>query len=166
MVILRLRKVWSPCVARCRQRGVTYLWALFFVMLLSLGLGRALDIYLMRVQREREADLLVVGAAYREAIQQYYLSSPGGMHKYPQRLEDLLRDPRHLVIRRYLRSLYPDPMTGREFELIIAPEGGIWGVRSASVQVPLKTGGFRERETGFANAEDYRQWQFIANDRK
>ncbi|MFX8067538.1 hypothetical protein ABTK78_20860, partial [Acinetobacter baumannii] len=76
---------------------------LFAVFLLSLGLGKAVEVYSTSMQREREAALLEVGAAYRQAIKDYYLSAPNGQHRYPAQLEDLLKDNRHLVTRRYLR---------------------------------------------------------------
>lgn len=156
----------SRIVRSQRQSGVTYLWMLFLVAILSLGLGKTIDIYLTTIQREREADLLIVGRLYREAIRQYYVSGPGGVRKYPQRLEDLLRDPRHLVKRRYLRKLYLDPMTGRGLEPILAPEGGIWGVKSLSTKSPIKTSGFHEADAKYTNAPNYQHWTFIANELK
>lgn len=43
---------------------------------------------------------------------------------------------------------------------IIAPEGGIQGVRSSSSKKPLKIAGFREDQIRFATASSYRQWDF------
>lgn len=148
-------------VIRQRQRGLTYLWMLFLVFLLGLGLGKSLEVYSTMVQREKEADLLYVGRLYREAIKQFYLSSPGSVKRYPERLEDLLRDPRRLGLRRYLRQLYPDPLTGKEFAVIQAPQGGIWGVRSQSAKEPLKMAGFEMPLTVINRANGYQAWGFI-----
>lgn len=51
---------------------------------------------------------------------------------YPKNLNDLLRDPRYLVTRRYIRKIYPDPVTNKDFLLIFSAEGGICGVKSES----------------------------------
>jgi hypothetical protein len=52
-------------------------------------------------------------------------------------------------------------MTGKEFELIKAPDGGIVGVRSSSEDVPLKIAGFNARDPGFQSAQKYADWRFI-----
>jgi hypothetical protein len=142
------------------QRGVAYFWALLMVLFITLGLGRLLDNAIKGSQRSREQDLLYVGNLYRQAIQQYSESTPAGTRPYPDTLADLLRDPRYPVVRRYLRRLYPDPITGQDFEPVIAPEGGIRGVRSPSSKQPLKTAGFREDQIRFATARRYREWEF------
>lgn len=82
---------------------------------------QSLEVYSLAIKREKEAELLYIGRLYREAIKQYYLSSPGSVQKYPASLEDLRKDPRSLVTRRYLRRLYPDPITGKAFAVIAAP---------------------------------------------
>ncbi|WP_413213017.1 type II secretion system protein [Paraburkholderia kururiensis] len=145
---------------RSRQRGVTYFWALLLVLLISLGLGKLLGNAVQANRRASELELLYVGALYRDAIRQYSESTPAGSRPYPNKLEDLLRDPRYPVVRRYLRRLYPDPVTGQDFEPVPAPEGGIQGVRSRSSKKPLKVAGFRDDETTFAGAATYRQWEF------
>lgn len=144
-----------------RQKGVAYLWMLFLVFLLGLGLGKTLDVYSAVVQRNNENELLYVGGLYMEAIRQYYTSSPGSVKKYPEKLEDLLKDRRHLTTRRYIRKLYDDPITGTPFLPLISPEGGIWGVVSASNKRPLKRSGFSEPFNSFVMAESYTDWRFI-----
>lgn len=134
---------------------------LFLVFLLGLGLGKTLEVYSTSVQREKEAELLYVGNVYREAIKQFYLSSPGSVKKYPASVSDLLKDPRSLSTRRYLRKLYADPLSGAEFVTLMAPQGGIWGVRSAQDKKPLKQAGFDDANFSFSNADSYQKWQFI-----
>jgi type II secretory pathway pseudopilin PulG len=143
------------------QRGVTYLFMLFLVFLLSLGLGKVLEVCSTAVQRQKETDLLYVGALYRSAIRQYYLGSPGSVKTYPARLEDLLSDPRSLTVRRYLRRLYPDPVSGHPFVAVMAPQGGIWGVRSDSGKQPWKTTGIDDALVSVDGARTYRDWKFI-----
>jgi len=143
-----------------RQRGVAYFWALMMVLFITLGLGKLLSNVAKSNQRTREDELLYVGDLYRNAVRQYSESTPAGTHPYPDKLDDLLRDPRYPVVRRYLRRLYPDPLTGHAFEPVYAPEGGIMGVRSTSSKQPLKLAGFRDDRSAFADAPTYRHWVF------
>jgi hypothetical protein len=143
-----------------RQQGVTYFWALLMVLFITLGLGKLLEKVAMTNKREHEAELLYIGNLYRDAIRQYAQSTPVGAKPYPEKLDNLLRDPRYPVIRRYLRRLYPDPVTGEAFMPIPAPGGGVMGVRSASLRKPVKVAGFREDQTSFAKARSYQQWEF------
>ena len=143
-----------------RQRGVTYFWALLMVLFITLGLGKLLENVARSNQRAREAELLYTGNLYRNAIRQYWQSTPIGAKPYPEKLDDLLRDPRYPVIRRYLRRLYPDPITGQAFMPIPAPDGGVMGVHGVSLREPIKLAGFNPDQTAFAAAQSYQQWEF------
>jgi type II secretory pathway pseudopilin PulG len=143
-----------------RQRGFTYLAALFMVAILSGGLALAGEVWDTSARREKEAELLFVGNQYRSAIQRYFLSGP--QRQYPRALEDLLKDARRPGTERYLRRLYPDPITGKEWVLVKAPDGGILGVHSASQESPLKVAGFRPRDATFESAKAYSDWKFVA----
>lgn len=142
------------------EKGITYLWMLFLVFLLGIGLGKAMEIQSLVSQRSKEADLLYVGGLYREAIKAYYLSTVDGIYRYPASLDVLLKDSRYPVPKRYIRKLYPDPVTGKPFELIHAPEGGIAGVRSSSIKQPIKKAGFSQEYEVFNAAVSYRDWVF------
>ncbi|ENX05677.1 hypothetical protein [Acinetobacter courvalinii] len=141
------------------QRGITYLWMLFLVFLLSLGLGKSLEVFSLLEQRQKEQELLYVGKIYQEAIKQYYLSGQE-TNKYPAHLQDLLKDSRYLVTRRYIRQLYPDPLTNQDFSPIISAEGGICGVKSRSMKKPIKTSFEENVFQNFNNAKSYQQWEF------
>jgi hypothetical protein len=130
------------------------------VLFITLGLGKLLENVAMTNKRTREAELLYAGNLYREAIRQYSLSTPVGAKPYPEKLDDLLRDPRYPVKRRYLRRLYPDPVTGRAFIPIPAPDGGVMGVHSASQLRPVKAAGFRADQSTFEAAQSYQKWEF------
>lgn len=143
------------------QRGIGYLSLLLAVFLLSLGVGKAMDVHATRVQREQEAELAYVGALYREAIRSYYMSAPDGQRKYPSRLDDLLKDPRHLVVRRYLRRLDPDPLTLQPFTQLMAPQGGIWGVASPSLKQPIRLRSPGGVTVNGAAPRSYRDWHFV-----
>jgi type II secretory pathway pseudopilin PulG len=142
----------------CRSRGFTYLTVLFIVAILMGGLALVGEVWEIWSKREKEADLLFVGNQYRKAIQRYVLS---GKAQYPQKLEDLLQDQRQPSIQRYLRKLYPDPMTGKtEWGFVKGPDGGIGGVYSLSEDKPLKVAGFKLRDASLEGAQKYSDWKF------
>lgn len=141
------------------QRGFTYLGLLFAVMVIGLMLTVAARVYRTTVQREREAQLLWVGHAYRMAISAYFAAG----HHYPATLHDLLIDDRFPVPKHYLRQLYPDPMTGHpDWTLILTPDqSGIQGVASTSQANPIKRDRFDLVDSTFKDSDCYCQWKFI-----
>jgi type II secretory pathway pseudopilin PulG len=141
------------------SRGFTYMGALFVVAILSGGLALTGDVWHSAAMREKEAELLFIGHQYRKAIERYYLSGP--QRQYPRALEDLLKDPRQLGTVRYLRRLYPDPLTGKEWVLVKAPDGGVLGVHSVSDETPFKTANFKLRDRSFEGMQKYSEWKFI-----
>jgi len=145
-------------MVRRRARGFTYLTVLFIVAILSGGLALIGEVWHTSTLREREAELLFIGNQYRKAIERYYLSGP--QRQYPRSLEDLLKDPRRPGAERYLRKLYADPVTGKAWVLVKAPDGGILGVHSSSDDRPLKVAGFRPRDAAFEGAQKYSDWIF------
>ena len=144
-----------------KEKGFTYLGLLLIVAAMGFGLAAFGELASQAAKREKEAELLFVGDAYRQAIGRYYESSPAGNKRYPKSLEVLLKDDRFSFNRRYLRRLYSDPVTGKAFEPVEAPEGGIWGVRSPSEAVPSKSGNFPPEYASFEGAPRYADWQFV-----
>jgi type II secretory pathway pseudopilin PulG len=143
------------------QRGFTYLTALFVVAVLAGGLALAGTWWEQIAQREREAELLFIGHQYRRAIGLYYDSTPGSTKRYPQSLEDLLKDPRQPATQRYLRKLYRDPLGGKEWGVVKGSDGGVAGVFSLSEEKPIKVAGFRVRDAAFEGAQKYADWKFM-----
>jgi len=138
--------------------GFTYLTVLFMVAIMGAGLALVGQMWHTAALREREAELLHVGNEYRKAIERYYLSGP---RQYPRDLTDLLKDPRQPGTVRYLRKLYPDPVSGKdEWGLVKAPDSGIAGVYSLSDEMPLKSGGFAVRDREFEAKTKYSDWKF------
>jgi type II secretory pathway pseudopilin PulG len=147
-------------MVRREQGGFTYLTVLFIVAILGGGLALVGQMWQTVAKREKEAELLFIGHQYRKAIERYFLSGP--QRQYPRTLEELLKDPRRPGAERYLRKLYPDPVTGAaEWGLVKAPDGGILGVHSLSTDKPLKLAGFKLRDAGFERAQTYADWKFI-----
>lgn len=144
-----------------RQAGLAYLSVLLAVTILGIALVAAEVVWQESMRREKEAELLFVGEQFRKAIQQYYESSPG-RKTYPSSLESLLLDPRYPGTRRYLRRLYPDPMTGQSnWGVIVAPEGGIMGVHSLGTEIPKSNVAYPSAPAGLSGKIGYAQWQFV-----
>lgn len=142
------------------QAGFAYLFVLLFMALfgaISAGIvagGSNLS------QRAAEEELLLTGTQFREAIRSYYEAGAGG-RRFALTFEELLRDPRIPGVRRHLRRVYPDPLTGTtDWGILQAPGGGIMGVYSKSAAKPLKLDLFPQEYQGFANKEKHSEWVF------
>lgn len=111
--------------------------------------------------REREAELLFIGQQFRQAIRSYYESSPEAARTFPPTLDDLIEDRRLPVVRRHLRRIWRDPVTGKaEWGLVRMPDGRITGVHSLSTERPRKIAEFPAGMETFATATRYRDWVF------
>jgi type II secretory pathway pseudopilin PulG len=142
--------------------GFTYIWLLLAIAFMAVGLVAVAEVATTAIRRDKEAELLFVGDQYARAISLYRASSPGAQ-QYPQKLEDLLVDKRFPNIRRHLRRVYPDPITGNaDWGLVRGPGGGIVGVYSRSTTHPLKVSNFPKGYEAFANATSYAEWRFVA----
>jgi type II secretory pathway pseudopilin PulG len=142
-----------------KQQGFTYLGLLFAVVIMGLMLTVVARVWRTTVQREREAQLLWVGHAYRMAISSYFALG----HQYPATLQDLVTDDRFPVPKHHLRRLYPDPLTGRaDWTLVLTrSQSGIQGVASSSQQAPIKRDGFEIIDAAFKDSECYCLWKFV-----
>ncbi len=142
------------------QHGFTFLAIMFSVVLIGTTIGAAARQWKTVVQREKEAELLFRGQAIKRAIDFYYRTSRAGFAQYPRTLEDLLKDPGSPSVRRYLRKIYSDPMTGGEWVLIKDGSGRVKGVHSASEETPLKTAHFPDEFKLFEGKKKYSEWVF------
>jgi type II secretory pathway pseudopilin PulG len=147
---------------RPRHAGFTYVGLLIAVAVLGVGLAATGQVWRTAAAREKERELLFIGNEYRNAITNYYAGTPAGQIRYPRRLEDLVEDRRMPMVRRYLRRVYPDPITGNDkWGTVPASDGGIAGVFSLSEQRPLKIAGFTGADAKFEKAERYSDWKFV-----
>ena len=144
---------------RRSARGFTYVGLLVLLALIGILLAAAGEVAATAGKRAREAQLLWVGHAYRAAIGKYWILR----RTYPQTLEELLGSaPDAPAQIRYLRRLYPDPMTNAvDWVLVPAPGGGIMGIASRSKRAPIKTGHFDDADQAFEEAKTYGDWQFV-----
>ncbi|GAA5786691.1 type II secretion system protein [Chitiniphilus shinanonensis] len=149
------------CARRGDQRGFAYLFLLFTLLLFALSALLIVEVDATQLQREREEELLFIGSQFRAALRSYHRGAlVGGRGEYPHELEDLLRDPRAQVVRRHLRALYRDPMTGKADWGLLRAEGRIVCVHSLSTRAPIKRAGFDLDDAGFKAASSYRDWLF------
>jgi type II secretory pathway pseudopilin PulG len=116
-----------------RQGGFTYLGVLLAIALLGIGLAAASEVWSTTARRQRMEQLDWVGQQYVQAIGSYYESTPGRVKAYPRDLKDLVEDRRFAFVRRHLRQVYVNPLSGvADWQVITAPDGGVRGVRVAT----------------------------------
>jgi type II secretory pathway pseudopilin PulG len=142
------------------SRGFTYVGLLLGVALAGTSLALVGQVWSTTSKRERERELLFVGSQFRYAIGLYYESSPG-VKQYPRRLEDLVEDKRFPVARRYLRKIYPDPMSGKTDWGLLMQGDQILGVYSQSREQPLKVANFDLGDAMSADGTTYSDWRFV-----
>jgi hypothetical protein len=88
-------------------------------------------------RRAAETELLAIGKEFERAFASYYRQGATGGPRFPGSLDDLTRDPRVPGIRRHLRRVYVDPLTGGAWGTVPAPGGGIMAVYSTSEDQPF-----------------------------
>jgi type II secretory pathway pseudopilin PulG len=162
--------------------GFTYIAALVMVVIMGIMLSQAAGYWKMRMQREREVELIFRGTQIRDAMRRWYkLSAASPTNPLPgqattaqattispnslklNELKDLLQDPNSPAKVRYLRRLYLDPMTGKDFVPVKDANQRIIGVRSESEEEPIKKANFPLDldQSDFEGKKKYSEWQFI-----
>lgn len=152
------------CLTVRRPAGFTYVGLMFAIALIGLAAAASVQLGSAMQRRQAEDELLFVGMQYKEAIRSYFEAAPAGaVASPPARLEDLLRDPRFPNVRRHLRTLYPDPITGKmDWVLIKSVDGkGILGLHSRSLARPVRLDGFPDDVFHFKGKTSYAQWVFV-----
>lgn len=156
-----------PPMTQRRQHGFTYLSLM--ILLAIIGLVTASSIKLGSVlQRSRaEQELLEIGAAFSDALQSYAEATPSGQPTLPPTLKDLLRDPRFPTLKRHLRKIFVDPVTGRaEWGIVYAGDHtGVLAIYSLSSARPVKVSNFPQRFASFAGVSRISDWKFTAGER-
>jgi type II secretory pathway pseudopilin PulG len=112
-------------------------------------------------RRDAEEELVNVGQEFQRAIRSYVDSTPGQAVLGPRSLHELLKDPRVPGLRRHLRGIPVDPMTGRfEWGLAKSPDGQIIGVFSLAEGTPIRQTGFEPPFAHLNEARTYQGWVF------
>ena len=96
-----------------RERGFTYLWLLFAVLLSGAALAAIGERATVVTQRDREAELEFRGDAIRRAIASYWNASPLDARALPTSLQELTEDRRGPVVIRHLRRGLRRSLHGR-----------------------------------------------------
>lgn len=150
-----------------RQRGFTYLGLIILVAILGLVGAAGLKMGSLLQRQAAEQELLDIGAQFSDALYSYAAATPPGQPQQPLTLAALLRDPRFPQVRRHLRKLFVDPITGRaEWGLLLQPGSqGIIGVHSLSQAAPLKVGNFEARYAGLEGRAHFSEWHFMVDAR-
>jgi len=134
-------------------RGIVYPMLLASILILGVSAAGVAEIWSTQTRREKETELLFRLRQYRQAIARYRADR----NRLPKELKDLLEDRSQLTLRRYLRRLYPDPMTGKlDWETKTAVDragqvSGIVDINSRSTEKPIRT-------LPDKAAESYRDW--------
>ena len=141
------------------ERGVTYLFLMFAIVLIGLSTTVAAKQWKAMVQRELEADLLSKGIEIQSALALYSATMKAGRvtpaEVYPQSLAELTRLPKP-----FLRKAYADPMSHGNWEYVRSPTGGIMGVRSKSRGTPFKKHDFPQVVRHLEGRASYHDWIF------
>jgi type II secretory pathway pseudopilin PulG len=149
-----------------REGGFTYLGLIILVTVIGLVGAATLKIDALLRRARAEQELLEVGAAFSEALRTYAEATPKGQPAQPPSLKELLKDPRFPGVRRHLRKIFVDPLTGKaEWGIVWTNPGerkGVLAVYSLSKAKPLKQGHFDMRFSGFENKEHVSDWKFVA----
>jgi type II secretory pathway pseudopilin PulG len=158
-ISIRTRRLPSAAFRTCS--GFTYIGLLIAVALVGVLLASTATIWHQAQQRENELQLLFVGKQFGMAIGSYYDSTPGTEKHYPKTLEDLIEDRRTPFVKRHLRKIFYDPISGTtDWGLVKNPEQGIIGIYSKSEVEPLKKENFSKLFSRFAEKKHYSEWKF------
>ena len=149
---------------RRRSGGFTYLSLIILVAIIGLVSASALKLGSVLQRSRAEQELLDIGAAFSDALQSYANATPAGFPPQPPSLRELLKDPRFPTVRRHLRKVFVDPMTGKaEWGITyLGDKVGVLAVYSLSDAKPVKIGNFPQRFQGLAGKQKISEWRFAA----
>ena len=148
-----------PRAAGTRQAGYTYLLVLFIVAGLGLLVAQTGLVWQQAAQRDREAELLVIGVEFSRALSSYVKA--GADHSLPESLQQLVEDRRGPVLVRHLRRIYRDPFTGQPVWGLEKAGGRISGVYSLAQGVPIRQHDLPKELGGMTGeVRSYAEWVF------
>lgn len=151
----------------CRpESGFTYVGLIVLVAIIGLVAASTLKMGALLQRRAAEQDLLEVGAAFTDALNSYAEASGPEQRRSPTTLNQLLRDPRFPSVKRHLRTLYADPISGEtEWGIMLGGDKlSIIGVYSLSNAKPIKQGNFAPGFEQFENKAHLSDWKFMGRE--
>jgi type II secretory pathway pseudopilin PulG len=157
---------------RRSQAGFTYVGLIVLVAIIGLVGAATLKVDALLRRAAAEEELLEIGAAFSAALTSYAEATPRGQLPQPPSLEELLKDPRVPGLRRHLRKIFVDPLTGKaEWGIVWLNKGtgindsggsGVVAVYSLSQSKPLKIANFDARFQNLEGREHISDWKFAA----
>lgn len=135
-----------------KQAGVTYLFVMILVVVMSISLLGVSQQWSVIMKRDREAELLFRGTRIKESIERYVADYEVQKATRPNRWPRTLQELTKKSPKRYLQAVYTDPITGEDFDLIKVGEE-LHGVRSTSLDSPYD-------QVHFKNATTYQAIRF------
>lgn len=146
------------------EGGFTYVGLIVLVAIIGLVGAATLKVDALLRRAAAEDELLEIGAAFSQALKSYAEATPRGQPTYPPSMQELLKDPRSPAVRRHLRKIFVDPMTGKaEWGIVHAgSDTGVLAVYSLSKAKPLKVANFDGRFANLENRQHISEWKFAA----
>ena len=138
--------------SQSNQAGVTYLFSMILVVVMSISLLEVTQQWSVIMKRDREAELLFRGTRIKESIERYVADYEVQKATRPNRWPRTLKQLTQKSPKRYLQTVYTDPITGKDFDLIKVGEE-LHGVRSTSLDSPYD-------QVNFKNAKSYQAIRF------
>lgn len=146
---------------RSKERGFSYLALLIAVAIIGAMSAGAVSIGANLERRAAEEELLFIGTQFQAAFQSYRSATAPGQSPFPHDLEELVRDMRGSSVRRHIRKIYFDPLTGRrDWGIIDAPGGRISAVHSMAEGHPIKEANFPPGLESLMAQSNYSGWVF------
>ncbi len=146
------------------EKGIAYLSLLIAIAIIGIAATATVKFGTLVQRRYEEEQLLTIGTEFQSALISYANATPTGLSPYPMTIQDLIKDPRNpTVLRRHLRKIYVDPLTGKsEWGTVASMDGrGIIGIYSLSADEPIKVGNFDPPFESFAGKTSYHDWLFM-----
>lgn len=148
--------------------GFAYVLLLVAISVIGIIASSTLSLGSQLARRDAELSLLAIGMEFQKALRSYAAVPIGAAGatvnpdaRGPRTLEELLKDPRAPDIRRHLRQIYADPMTGRDtWGLVKDPAGYILAVYSLAYGKPIKQTDFEPTLASFEAPKTYATWLF------
>lgn len=110
------------------QAGFTYVFFLWFILVFGIMLGTYIEVTSTQSKRAKEQEFVNIGLLYTSALENYYKDH----QVFPIDIKYLLCDQKSYPCKRYLRTLYLDPLINKPFLYMVDEQQQIIGVRTSA----------------------------------
>ncbi len=140
---------------------------LLLLAVAAAGLSAVAQSWAESARRDKEQQLLRIGALYVRALEEYRRNSPGTDKVLPMELDELALDRRFVGTVRHIRRLYPDPVSKEGgWGIVRGDDGRIRGVYSLCTEEPLIGTSIRRPGLQLAAARRYADWRFVVETKR